>query len=134
MDANAEKRVALARDVIAQLDAKSIVPEIGIYCAPDRSEHGKCNVCALGALMVACCGPKATCSVHTVIACLEPVFTEEQIILIEAAFEGNSRPPSWDVTVAAPDVDPAALWLGDIEDEDDHNEAEARMRAIMESI
>lgn len=93
MDANAEKRVALAKDVMAKLVARAIIPYFGAYALVDRIG---CHTCALGSLMVACCGAPE----HSIgsdpdelISCLSPLFSIEELATIEAAFEGTSGMP-----------------------------------------
>lgn len=89
---NKEKRVALAKDVLAQLRAKKLAPRTGTYCRVD--DDGTCHVCALGALVVACCNPDEVESKEAAIACLVPLFSRQQVALIEAAFEQYSDPPT----------------------------------------
>jgi len=91
-DPNAEKRVALAKDVLAKLEARELIPGFGAYSVVDKQG---CRVCALGSLMVACCGTPDVR--HTgpedVIRCLTPLFDLEELAVIEAAFEGDDGMP-----------------------------------------
>lgn len=95
MDAKAEKRVALAKDVLAQLEAQRIIPTFGLYRR--ISNDGACEVCALGSMMVACCDTDSRsnmlCSPEPIIDCLEPLFSESELAVIEAAFEGDTGMP-----------------------------------------
>jgi hypothetical protein len=94
-DPNAEKRVALAKDVLAKLAAKELSPYFGAYAVVDKKG---CRVCALGSLMVACCGaPESPTQADDVIRCLTPLFSLEELAIIEAAFEGDNDMPLSDI-------------------------------------
>lgn len=103
----AEKRVAIAQDVIAWVKAGALVPSEGGYVCPsngyfagmaDRETQlrdvnlGQCEVCAVGALFLAKAVRFDACTVgdwrsgqfHDN---LTDHFSEEQIALIECAFE-----------------------------------------------
>lgn len=88
----AKKRVQLAKDVLAQLAEGKILPtNAGRYAR--RSRAGQCEVCALGALVVACCDPDTGnngLSAEAVIECLTPLFSKSEMAEIEVAFEGNT--------------------------------------------
>lgn len=54
----AQKRMAIAQDVIAQLAAKQLIAKSGIYCsmpANAKVKDAKCTVCGIGAIFVAKC-------------------------------------------------------------------------------
>lgn len=160
---NAQQRIALAKDVLAKLDAGELRPRFGAYLLPDAKG---CLTCALGSMMVACCGvPKiGTGSIGAnparVIECLAPLFSVSELATIEAAFEGRSCMPV--ATVALYDryqletdeeydalealIDTSAKAFGGVvfgtdegedESEDSHRiraEAARRVRAIMANI
>lgn len=144
MDENAEKRVALAKDVLAQLAAKKIFPEVGTYL--HMRANDECHVCALGSLVVACCGIEGRRQLNcdAVVACLRPVFDADQLVLIEAAFENDAEPPTLEIYSGEDDdlLASAADSIGPIryaeDEEGDYDvapgEAERRMRWIMQNI
>ena len=108
----AEKRIAIAKDVIAQLDADKYIAEAGQYCCfrdmdvemsddikKKFDEEWICDVCALGGLLVSLThfNNKYTFQDLDAISCKEitspfkelaEYFTLSQLFLIEAAFEG----------------------------------------------
>jgi hypothetical protein len=100
---NAAKRVALAKDVIAQLDAKKFVPAAGVYVL--RNPNGSCELCAIGALVASCCGFPYTNERRVLLECLRPTFTGHQLDLIESAFEAANMSA---VVNSAEDVSEAA--------------------------
>ena len=105
--------VALARDVLRLLADKKIEAEEGVYVQAMQDWHIKhlewslkellrlkdfrpCSVCAMGALLVAYVDKRNECSLRaTASHCrrsislkLAGVFSAEQLLLIECAFEG----------------------------------------------
>lgn len=86
---NKEKRVAIAKDVLSQLDLKRIKAESGTYLV---TEDDRCTCCALGSLVVASCSLKDK-SIHNMESfddCkdhLKKYFSTMQLNLIESAFE-----------------------------------------------
>lgn len=105
----ANKRVAIAKDVIAWLNTKKIRATPGEYLAvtkgvenPDGDMVGvqQCNACALGAvfacavdrvktidLTAALDGWSGTYDDNSMRSMLKPYFTTEQLVMIENAFE-----------------------------------------------
>lgn len=133
-----EKRIALAKDVLARLDAEELIPGFGNYCIP---RDAKCDVCATGALVVACCGiptetPRGGLGEDDVIQCLAPFFDANELALIEAAFEGRCEAPlSHYCTVPRNDLKHAAMMFRRPSFAvDEALEAEGRLRAIMQNI
>jgi len=92
-----EERVALAKDVLKQLDEKKLIAIHGTYVDVFYNASGTqvCAVCGLGSLVVACCGVSKEKGMggQEVFECLKDVFEPEQVMLIEAAFEADSSPP-----------------------------------------
>lgn len=114
----AEKRVIIARDVIAQLDAKRLIAEGGSYLSfedlpPDLAgadtteiaaliDAGKttCTACAKGSVFMSACRLGAVAEKYhinggdfhsaSIVDSLRGVFEPEQLHLMEAAFEGNA--------------------------------------------
>lgn len=99
---SAQKRVALAKDVLSALAAKEMTEKHNVYC--DFRESA-CNVCALGALFVAAepllneeakyesDGPgfhNDTAMRHALDAA--GIFTTQQLWSIEGSFEGDNVP------------------------------------------
>lgn len=97
---NAEKRVQIAKDVLAQLALKKIQPEQGAYVESSNGET--CQACALGALFV-CTAVRTGNKLEDVVLDaasddyfgfdhireqLSPLFSEAQLGKIERAFEG----------------------------------------------
>jgi hypothetical protein len=166
----AEKRVAIAKDVIAQLKAGKYRAETGSYCEIDLEEAAlleptaelqkelkkvsKCQVCALGSLFVSDvrkfdklkvsdsglgakqsqweCDPEPETFVNEAVDefamrdRLGSVFSQEQLALIEAVFEGS------DVTGYLDEND---LWSESIRDFFySYAEDAKRMTAIMRNI
>ena len=112
MDDRMQRRVALARDVLA-----------------------------LGAMMVACCddAPRnAGCHHERVIECLVPLFSVEELALIEATFEADSTMPMASACGSGlgDDLDEAScIYTVDPDDPDPPRVSAAdRLRAIMTSI
>lgn len=102
-----EKRVALAKDVIASLIAKKYVAETSTYLAVGNEEHYtnkmldvvkngkvKCTVCAIGSLFVSRLKTsdtlKLTSSDHVMIKSLAGIFTEKELRILEFLFEGRN--------------------------------------------
>ena len=107
----AEKRVAIAKDVIKWLNTGALVAKPGKYLSVTKSDNSglkECKACALGAVFA--CAIDRSPSVKTTAAewfnpgevqgdehyygnahgmrtALKPYFTEEQLITIENAFE-----------------------------------------------
>lgn len=104
----AQKRVIIAQDVIRALESRQLMAESGTYIdnvrLTDDDKIESCTVCALGAVFVCsvqrdqevldtgetlsdladyCTSPNA------MRAQLEPYFGDEQLRLIESAFEGD---------------------------------------------
>lgn len=105
-----QKRVAIARDVLAWLRTGNFKPTKGTYVETDACDlkdvvngEESCNVCALGAMFAAVSIRTGnTCSVDDWVgggatfvgfdrAQLEPYFTVDELNNIENAFEGYSR-------------------------------------------
>lgn len=112
----AEKRVAIAKDALAWIAAKALIPATGSYVSPEEGplrefdfygdggrvddqlrsvRLGVCNVCAIGALFIA----KAVRFDKTTVGdltsgrhrdSLTGFFSARQLSLIEIAFEGFS--------------------------------------------
>ena len=80
----AEKRVSFAKEVLKQFELGNFISMRQVYC---DAFNGTCDVCALGALAVACCGPRDYMNSKQVVDCLKPNFVASQIELIESAFE-----------------------------------------------
>lgn len=90
----AKKRVELAKEVLHQFKIKKMIAKNTVYSIlNDYSENKFCDVCATGALAVACCGPRSIYNGDTVIDCLKPYFLVSQIELIEVAFEKFADSP-----------------------------------------
>ena len=111
----AAKRVAIAKDVIADLRAKKLLARAGTYVNLNTSEDvavpedlqealvcgavKNCTVCALGAMFV--CGVKAMNKAETEQAYgmddidikqyFEGIFSRDQLCLIETAFEQSIK-------------------------------------------
>jgi hypothetical protein len=109
---NAQKRVALAKDVIAWVKAGALIPDHVVYVRPtilpdhypffDRSSEvqanavnwGKCKVCARGALFVAKVAHMNNClaqdflSVAGSVEAMDGLFEDNQFYEIECAYEG----------------------------------------------
>ena len=91
---SAETRVKVAHDVLAALAADEFTVGTGMYVSAIASN---CQVCALGAVFYAMAGREATEKIGKrpyagdmkgdMLARLVPTFTEQQVDLIEAAFE-----------------------------------------------
>lgn len=93
---NAEKRVQIAKDVLAQLALKKLIPEQGTYVESSNGES--CTACALGALF-ACTAVRVGnkelieeasnyWGFDQIREQLTPLFSEQQLGKIECAFEG----------------------------------------------
>ena len=134
---NSEQRVAVARDVIMQLDAKKFVPKMGVYFTisdfaaankpPEDGAMPACTVCAIGAVFASGCfaktgmlplywvRPDATSELE--------IFDYDTLSRMESAFEiwgGRYR--------AATDFGMAVAPGHSRED------ADKRMRAIMQNV
>lgn len=157
---NKPKALALASEVLALLDRKEVTPMQGTYCrlpvdsgTVPKSESGTCEVCALGALAVACCGiPDTAWGSNTapLIECLSGTFDAKELATIEAAFELDNEQPMKVAAYGAEYDDDieilddavrfgrdASEWDPDGwgEDGEDTPEfAEQRLRAIMANI
>jgi len=110
----AGKRVMIAKDILLQLDAKKLVAEQGRYVSisslyefddtqdikANYSKIKECPVCALGACLMATTkfnnhlkfgdiGPTVSyMNTSKVSFVLQELFSDEQLLLIECAFEG----------------------------------------------
>jgi len=82
------KRIALAKEVLSQFDLGKIQATKQVYCILSTNGYS-CDVCADGALAVACCGVEKMqeANANMVVECLRPYFSLTQLALIEAAFE-----------------------------------------------
>ena len=131
MDDQMQRRVALARDVLAQLEAKKIIPEYGTYVS---ASDAFCETCALGAMMVSCCGVDDADGAREddVIECLVPLFSRRELAEIEASFEGDTgMPMQHRARYASARLRRfAEVFEGTAE----HIPPEARLRAIMSNI
>lgn len=136
------ERVRLAKEVIARLDAGTIVPATGKYLGErqDGDSANTCRVCAVASLAVACCGidklneeitddTDVDQDVTTLTRCLAPLFTEEQLGLIEAAYERSTGMPMGHHYV--PDLSARRAAVDAFVNFQDHA---TRMRAIMQNI
>lgn len=96
-----QQRVWFAKDVLWQLEQQKIIPKKGTFI--ESLEPGKCEVCALGALMVSCLAKRPGITSQENISALEndasrsfihdflsPFFDTRQLDLIEAAFEESA--------------------------------------------
>lgn len=116
-----ERKVALAQDVLAKLDADLIVAEKGAYLEGDlqvgkgvitpedcQTIYGSCEMCAKGALLVSRIDKYNTVEWDDLVNVeddyfsladestfhgLKEAFTQEELDLIEIAFEGWSPRP-----------------------------------------
>jgi hypothetical protein len=154
-----EKRVAIARDVIAQLAAERLVAVPGIWLdfnvtdnEPDQDPElqtilkstDQCEGCALGGMFM-CAVERAnklklseldepdtgTASQSDVFSYMRKFFSREQLNLIEVCFEqGNGAG-----NVGSDAHDQAMVFFGEAEYEGDCSaSANDRMRLIMENI
>lgn len=142
MDQKAQKRVAIARDVLVKLLAKEIKPTHCVYFQKDREG---CEVCAVGSMVVACCDADDDLDEQSAVECLSPHFDVEQLALIEAAFEGDTDMPIRGEVAEEPDgfddqinraadmFGPGRIWRGD-GFANCGPEPEVRLRGIMENI
>jgi hypothetical protein len=133
-----KRRVDLARDVLAQLDAKKFIAAHCGYLDYRHKGQDLCGVCALGAMVVSCCGVESTIIGSVQVSrCLEPLFGEEELGLIEAAFEGGSDYPFAQKCddYGFGNVEDAVAMFGEREDgSPDDVGAETRLRGIMEHL
>lgn len=91
----AEKRVAIAEDVLMQVGEGTLIPKHDIYVRPTTDGDGSCLCCALGGMMMAKCNLKGDrlpgfsggLGASSVGNELKDVFSVEQLALIEAAFD-----------------------------------------------
>lgn len=103
----AEKRVALAKDVLLQIDLDIMEPSKGVYAVaaidgvPSHADEpfDSCQVCALGALWMAHTMPETAraCVLGSedMATALSDVFPYAQLRLIECAFERWDAAGSW---------------------------------------
>jgi len=92
------KRVEIAKEVLLLLDSHQIKAQSGYYIRQphynDATENFYCEVCGVGALVVAALHETSDMSgdnASKVLMLLEPYFDFKQLALIEAAFEGNEH-------------------------------------------
>lgn len=104
MDDAAKKRVQIARDSLAQLEAGGHVPVHGRYvrrigglvASQGRTFRevmaGPCEVCAIGTLLLGVMGQSDVVidGLGVLFSSLEPYFSVEQLMAIECAFEGDT--------------------------------------------
>lgn len=170
------KRVTIAKDVIAWLDAKKLVARSGTYlssksirnCDTEDAQTAllatdvSCNVCALGAVFACAVGRaneiatndfRGYNSQHSMHNYLSPYFSNEQLYLIESAFEcsssfyDNIKDPDYAVADRAEEfgLKYSESDVVDEENSDPENDLieylepsktmqEPRMRAIMQNI
>ena len=99
----AEKRVAIALDVLARLEARKFIPKGGYFLKaanfgdPISLDDPNCSACALGGMFMSACGlERKALAIHTyamisqfetITSELRSVFDWEQLALIECAFE-----------------------------------------------
>lgn len=84
----ADKRVAVARDVIAQLDLKQLIAHSGVYADLRGANKEECHVCALGALGVSVLNGSALhCSAYSLREGLAGIFDRDVLVEVEQAFE-----------------------------------------------
>lgn len=96
----AEKRVALAQDVIMQLNAELIIAEQGTYLSLHEENSLKCDACALGSLFIcSVTKPELALDIDVVVDMsdresmqdhLGGIFDPAQLDMIETAFEMDS--------------------------------------------
>ncbi len=93
----AERRVAIARDVIRQVEGGQLKPEPGTFIhrythwrAGERVD-ASCGVCALGAMAVSLLDGEAESDGAQIRGQLAAHFGHVQVALIESAFEGWDR-------------------------------------------
>ena len=156
MKATAADRMQLAQDVIDQLDAKRFIPKEENYFSLTASQKGKfldgmkhdgaetlkalkkCEVCQIGALMVAAVERHdalpinklfigATMNTDTVRSYLKKLFTKQQLSLMQSAFMQSAFTMPWQVpytgrTTRAIDFGNRFKRTGE------------RMRAIMQNV
>jgi hypothetical protein len=101
---DAEKRVAIARDVLARIDAGLLVPSGCAYTHDSIKGSGKdyfnsnqCSVCAKGALLCSWIGNFNKYNIEDIrgrgtVKELRDLFGDETLKLIEIYFEGWSLP------------------------------------------
>jgi hypothetical protein len=154
----AEKRVAIAQDVIRHMDAKRIIPLHGTFLAPYRGrlfEPGSdvelsdalktgpvCECCQVGAMMYSAVLLADALKVSELESSashyginsfdiwnyLAQWFTDEQLNLIEYTFEGGNGATSVDEIDDAETCEHAEMFHDEYDDEGH------RMRAICENI
>lgn len=143
----AEKRVALAQDVIMQLNAELIIAEQGTYLSLHEENSLKCDACALGSLFIcSVTKPELALDIDVVVDMsdresmqdhLGGIFDPAQLDMIETAFEMDSYmkyPKGLDV-----DDESAVTAFNDlinktIEFGRKHDDDKARLIAIMENV
>jgi hypothetical protein len=130
----AKRRVAIAKDVLAQLTARRFKAQSGMYIVATGKKT--CKVCALGALFVAGVEPDvkkaeqvAEESVYLIRKSLRSLFTTPVLEDVEAWFEG-SDPMDWEERYG--------MWLPRDTRRSDfyrkHPNDTKRMRLIMQNI
>ncbi len=141
-----EKRITIAEDVLGQLAAKKFIATSGVYCRPSKETGAlaaaKCEVCGIGSLLTSCLlKEQPSIKVDTQIQLgedafekprwfdfpeiaikLEGIFTEEQLTLIEDAFEDGMNDVGGDV------------FFEDSDGNTHHFDDGERLRLIMENI
>jgi len=141
----AEKRVAIAKDVLAILDAGRYVPRVGEYVdyprliqevrAREVAGEPRCTVCALGATVISACrlgtfeAPAFGNLEETAVSIrksLSGIFEAEELDLMEAAFEQSSA-LRWFVARRELTKE-AAAWGERFDDQED------LFRAVFENI
>ncbi len=105
----AEKRIIIAKDVIAQIELGKYIPTSGKYCESKQITKGKdlqsiilapefkCNVCELGGIFTSLIRIKDNFNTtqsksidsNTMLPELKKYFSVKQLSLIEGAFEGT---------------------------------------------
>lgn len=156
---NARKRVVIAQDVLDQLDLRRLVPTFGKYLeVPDEVAQKfsswddddesiqvhealdgvSCKVCGIGSLFVAAVDRANECTVadmdqpqndYFMREYLGDFFDLEQLVLVEAAFEGrliNSM--ETDLTEYSPEVLAAIRFASKV------RSASGRLKKIMQNI
>ncbi len=118
----AEKRVAIAKDVLAGLASGKLIADSGTYCEINRNEKAdfettnlqtllksktvdSCAVCGVGSLFVSLVkktnkfnigdGETTLLFSEDIYAKLHAFFTDKQLALIECAFEGEEIANEW---------------------------------------
>lgn len=143
-----EKRVTIAKDVIAAIKASWLVPTTGTYlevtesvATPDdvrkADEITECNACALGSVFVCALKRDTTIELdgdndgqYEMRSKLSPYFEEDQLDLIETAFESDEYVDGVDAQfLDKDDLDDRATILGA-----KYENADERLIAIMRNV